>query len=72
MKNSIVLLDNTTIYGAKYAYELYPPKETDWFEGSNAVNLRSLMDVLESIVLYDSLIVDGSSRLVKNKSNCSG
>lgn len=63
MSQSIVLLDNTTIYGAKYAYELYPPKVTDWLEGSNAVNLRSLMDVLESIVLYDSLIIDGSSRV---------
>ncbi len=64
MRESIVLLDNTTIYGAKYAYEFYPPKTTDWLGGLNAVNLRSLMDVLESIVLYDSLMVDGSSRVI--------
>lgn len=63
MEQSIVLLDNTTIYGAKYAYDSYPPKETDWLEGLNAVNLRSLMDILESIVLYDRLTVDGTSRI---------
>lgn len=61
---SKILLDNTTIYGAKYAYNAWPPTVDEWFEHPNAVNIRSLMDILESIILYDRLIVDASSRMV--------
>jgi hypothetical protein len=57
-----VLMDNTTIYGAKYAYEAWPPTERDWFQEPNSCNLRALMDVLEAIVLYDHIIVDATSR----------
>lgn len=57
-----VLLDNTTIYGAKYAYESWPPKKEDWLNGPNSVNIRSLMDLLESLVLHETLIADSSSR----------
>jgi hypothetical protein len=56
-----VLLDNTTIFGARYAYNAWPPRTDDWFEGSNAVNIRSLMDVLEAVVLYDGVVIDSSS-----------
>jgi hypothetical protein len=69
IKQGKVLLDNTTIYGAKYAYNAWPPAVTDWFEDPNALNLRSLMDILEAIVLYDKIIVDASSRMVPGERN---
>jgi hypothetical protein len=58
------MLDNTTIYGAKYAYEMWPPDPTDWLSGTSALNLRSLMDLLEAIVLHDQIVVDASSCMV--------
>jgi hypothetical protein len=57
-----VLLDNTTLFGAVKAFEAWPPKPQDWLSGPHAVNLRALIDVLEAIVLYESIIVDKSSR----------
>lgn len=56
-----VLIDNTTIYGASNAYKAWPPTASDWVTGSNAVNLRSLMDLLEALVLYNVVVVDISS-----------
>jgi hypothetical protein len=55
-----IVMDNTTIYGAMRALDTWPPKSDDWFDEENAVNIRSLMDVLESIVLHGRILVDSS------------
>jgi hypothetical protein len=57
-----VLLDNTTIYGAAYAYLSWPPMRNHWNNAPYAINLRCLMDLLEAIILYDKLAIDISSR----------
>lgn len=53
--DGFVLMDNTTIFGARRAYgaDSAPP---------SVVDLRSLMDVLEAIVLIEGFTVDNSSR----------
>ncbi|OKI21448.1 hypothetical protein [Saccharothrix sp. CB00851] len=55
----VVLLDNTTIFGARHAFEWDPPRPGELPSG---VDLRSLMDVLEAVVLLDRFAVDASSR----------
>lgn len=55
----VVLLDNTTIFGARHAFEWDPALPTQLPAG---VDLRSLMDVLEAIVLLNDFVVDASSR----------
>jgi len=54
-----VLLDNTTVFGARRAFEWDPVRPRELPSG---VNLRSLMDVLEAIVLFNDFAVDNSSR----------
>lgn len=54
-----VLLDNTTVFGARRAYEWDPRRPGDDLTG---VNLRSLMDVLEAIVLFNDFAIDNTSR----------
>jgi hypothetical protein len=54
-----VVLDNTTIFGARRAYE---STATSRSQLPPLVDLRSLMDVLEAIVICGSLAVDASSR----------
>jgi hypothetical protein len=54
-----VLLDNTTIFGARRALEWDPLLLRTLPPG---VDLRSLMDILEAIVLMNDMIVDSSSR----------
>jgi hypothetical protein len=54
-----VLLDNTTIFGARHAFEWDAALPNELPPG---VDLRSLMDVLEAIVLLDDFAVDASSR----------
>ncbi|MFI1096096.1 hypothetical protein [Streptomyces sp. NPDC020917] len=54
-----VLLDNTTVFGARNAFEWDPVRPRELPSG---VNLRSLMDVLEAIVLFNDFAVDNSSR----------
>lgn len=56
-----ILIDNTTLQGAKFALEMIPKNPSDWILETHAVNIRSLMDVLESIVLYGVLLHDSSS-----------
>ncbi|NUT47690.1 MAG: hypothetical protein HOV94_10340 [Saccharothrix sp.] len=53
-----VILDNTTIFGARHASEWDGPRRTL----PSGVDLRSLMDVLEAVVLLDEFAVDASSR----------
>lgn len=55
----VVLLDNTTIFGARHAMEWDPvlPRQLP-----SGVDLRSLMDVLEAIVLCNDFAIDSSSR----------
>jgi hypothetical protein len=55
----VVLLDNTTIFGARHALEWDPvlPRQLP-----SGVDLRSLMDVLEAIVLFNDFAIDSSSR----------
>lgn len=55
----VVILDNTTIFGARHAFEWDPVLPTELPSG---VDLRSLMDVLEAIVLLNDFAVDSSSR----------
>ncbi|MFI2509445.1 hypothetical protein [Streptomyces sp. NPDC018972] len=50
-----VLMDNTTIFGARRAHEADPAE-------CSGVDLRSLMDVLEAVVLLEGFTVDNSSR----------
>ncbi|MFI6073685.1 hypothetical protein ACIA5C_19120 [Actinoplanes sp. NPDC051343] len=54
-----MLLDNTTIFGARRAAEWDPLMPRTLPPG---VDLRSLMDILEAIVLVNSMVVDASSR----------
>ncbi|MEU6676626.1 hypothetical protein [Streptomyces sp. NPDC046853] len=54
-----VLLDNTTVFGARKAFEWDPARPRELPSG---VNLRSLMDVLEAIVLFNDFAIDNSSR----------
>ena len=54
-----VLLDNTTVFGARKAFEWDPERPRELPSG---VNLRSLMDVLEAIVLFNDFAIDNSSR----------
>lgn len=55
----MVLLDNTTVFGARHALEWDPvlPRQLP-----SGVDLRSLMDVLEAIVLCNDFAIDSSSR----------
>ena len=55
----VVLLDNTMVFGAKRAFQWDRPLPREMPVG---VDLRSLMDVLESIVLFNDVAVDSSSR----------
>ncbi|XGX80662.1 hypothetical protein LQK93_03502 [Terrabacter sp. BE26] len=57
-----VLVDNTTLFGAARALETWPPRSGEWISGSPAVDLTSLMDTLEGVVLHQHLLVDNSSR----------
>ncbi|MEV0735419.1 hypothetical protein AB0I51_05515 [Streptomyces sp. NPDC050549] len=52
-------MDNTTIFGALRAFEWDPSRTRRLPSG---VDLRSLMDVLEAIVLVEGFTVDNSSR----------
>jgi hypothetical protein len=58
--SSTVLMDNTTIHGAIAAYSEWPPLPTYWRSNPYAVNLRSLMDVIEAVVLFDTINLDGA------------
>jgi hypothetical protein len=55
----MVLMDNTTLFGARRAFEWRPVAAGQLPSG---VDLRSLMDVLEAVVLFDDFAVDCSSR----------
>lgn len=57
---NIALMDNTTIHGAVAAYHQWPPVPGYWRSGPYAVNLRSLMDVIEAVVLFDGLRLDAA------------
>jgi hypothetical protein len=59
---SSVLVDNTTLFGARRALETWPPNPDDWNSNPLAVDLRALMVALEMMVLHKELVVDGSSR----------
>lgn len=55
----MVLMDNTTLFGARRAFEGRPVPPG---RSPSGVDLRSLMDVLEAVVLFDDFAVDASSR----------
>jgi hypothetical protein len=55
----MVLMDNTTLFGARRAFEWQPVSPGRLPSG---VDLRSLMDVLEAVVLFNDFAVDCSSR----------
>jgi hypothetical protein len=58
--HSTVLMDNTTVHGAIAAYSEWPPLQTSWRSNPYAVNLRSLMDIIEAVVLFDTINLDGA------------
>lgn len=60
ISNSAALIDNTTIHGAIAAYQSWPPAASSWTRNPYAVNLRSLMDIIEATVLFDTIYVDGA------------
>jgi hypothetical protein len=53
-----VLMDNTTVHGAVAAYSDWPPAPAAWRSNPHAVNLRSLMDIIEAIVLFEEISLD--------------
>jgi hypothetical protein len=57
-----VLIDNTTLFGAAAAYDLWPPNAQDWREPNKSVALRSLMDIIECVIVHDNIATDSSSR----------
>jgi hypothetical protein len=57
-----VLLDNTTIHGAVAAINDWPPAPAAWTSHPYAANLRSLMDTIESIVLFETISLDSACR----------
>ncbi|HKR49416.1 MAG TPA: hypothetical protein VJT72_07515 [Pseudonocardiaceae bacterium] len=59
LPDGFVLMDNTTIFGALRAFEWEPSRIRPLPSG---VDLRSLADVLEAIVLVKGFTVDNSSR----------
>jgi hypothetical protein len=59
LPDGFVLMDNTTIFGALRAFEWDPSRTRRLPSG---VDLRSLIDVLEAIVLLKGFTVDNSSR----------
>ncbi len=59
LPDGFVLTDNTTIFGALRAFQWAPVHPQQLPSG---VDLRSLMDVLEAIVLVEGFTVDNSSR----------
>jgi hypothetical protein len=61
-ENGAVLIDNTTIHGAIAAYSEWPPLSTSWTSNPYAVNLRSLMDIIEAVVLFEEIKLDGACR----------
>ncbi len=61
----IVMMDNTTIHGAQTAMDRWPTTANDWKADPYAVNLRSLMDVLEAIVLYEKIVLDTACRVAR-------
>jgi len=58
--SSTVLMDNTTVHGAVAAFGEWPPSPTSWRSNPYAVNLRSLMDIIEAVVLFDKINLDGA------------
>ncbi|MDQ1023473.1 hypothetical protein QF035_001055 [Streptomyces umbrinus] len=59
LPHGFVLMDNTTIFGARRAFQGRSAYHRPMPSG---VDLRSLMDVLEAIVLVEGFSVDNSSR----------
>jgi hypothetical protein len=56
----MVLMDNTTVHGAVHAYTDWPPAPTAWMSHPYAVNLRSLMDMIEAIILFEQIRLDNA------------
>lgn len=57
-----VLLDNTTVFGAAKAYRSWPIDPGEWTSGSLAIDLRSLMDLIEALILHEQIVLDAASR----------
>lgn len=57
-----VLLDNTTVHGAIAALNEWPPSRTAWTIHPYAANLRSLMDIIEAIILFETVSLDSACR----------
>jgi hypothetical protein len=57
-----VLVDNTTLFGAAAAYEMWPPSAQDWQDPGKSAALRSLIDILECVIVHDGIATDSSSR----------
>jgi hypothetical protein len=57
-----VLLDNTTVHGAVAAINDWPPAPAAWTSHPYAANLRSLMDIIEAIILFETISLDSACR----------
>jgi hypothetical protein len=55
-----VLLDNTTVHGAVAAINAWPPAPAAWTSHPYAANLRSLMDIIEAIILFEGISLDSA------------
>lgn len=55
-----VLLDNTTVHGAVAAINAWPPARDAWTTHPYAANLRSLMDIIEAIILFETISLDSA------------
>jgi len=55
-----VLLDNTTVHGAVAAINAWPPAPAAWTSHPYAANLRSLMDIIEAIILFERIALDSA------------
>jgi hypothetical protein len=55
-----VLMDNTAVHGAVAAFHEWPPSAAAWTSHPYAANLRSLMDIIEAIILFEKISLDSA------------
>jgi hypothetical protein len=63
------LLDNTTVHGAVAAINGWPPPRAAWTNHPYAANLRSLMDIIEAIILFEKISLDSACRTLAPPAN---
>ncbi len=56
------IIDNTTVFGAGQALKTHLENEDDWSLSANRFHLKCLSDMIENLILYELIFVDGVSR----------